>query len=410
MPQRYDAVIIGGGHNGLVSRRVPRAGRPQDPRPGAPPRPGRRRRDRGDRPGLPVLRRELRRQPAAAGDHPRPQPAAVRPRHPPARRHVHAAAQGRQAAQGRRLPVARQRPRADGPRAAPLVEARRRGVRGVRPAHGRDGPVHQADPGHRPGRPDRHRPAAAAAAGRPRPPVPAAPRAPAGGVRPADDDVGRGLPRPVVRDRPAQGDDVGVRDHRHLPGDPQPGHGVRAAPPLHGRDRRRVPRLGHPQGRHRRRQHVDRPRGRGARRGDPHRGARRPGHRPQRQGDRRRARERRGDRGDPRPVARADAKVTFLDLLEPGTLEPEFEQEVRRFKFRGSSGKVNLAVDALPDFTSLPGDGRAPPRRDLVLALDGRDGARLRRREVRPLERAPVHRHDHPHPRRPRRWPRPAST
>ena len=56
-------------------------------------------------------------------------------------------------------------------------------------------------------------------------------------------------------------------------------------------------------------------------------------------------------------LSSADAKVTFIDLLEDGTLDPEFEQEVRRFKFRGSSGKVNLAVDALPDFTSLPGFG-----------------------------------------------------
>jgi phytoene dehydrogenase-like protein len=56
-------------------------------------------------------------------------------------------------------------------------------------------------------------------------------------------------------------------------------------------------------------------------------------------------------------LASTDAKVTFLDLLEPGTLDPEFEQEVRRFKFRGSSGKVNLAVDRLPDFTCLPGEG-----------------------------------------------------
>ena len=56
-------------------------------------------------------------------------------------------------------------------------------------------------------------------------------------------------------------------------------------------------------------------------------------------------------------LSSADAKVTFLDLLEPGTLDPGFEAGVRRFKFRGSSGKVNLAVDRLPDFTSLPGDG-----------------------------------------------------
>ncbi len=56
-------------------------------------------------------------------------------------------------------------------------------------------------------------------------------------------------------------------------------------------------------------------------------------------------------------LSSADAKVTFLDLLEPGTLDASFEEEVRRFKFRGSSGKVNLAVDRLPDFTCLPGVG-----------------------------------------------------
>ena len=56
-------------------------------------------------------------------------------------------------------------------------------------------------------------------------------------------------------------------------------------------------------------------------------------------------------------LSSADAKVTFLDLLEPGSLDPEFEQEVRRFKFRGSSGKVNLAVDRLPEFTCMPGEG-----------------------------------------------------
>jgi len=52
-----------------------------------------------------------------------------------------------------------------------------------------------------------------------------------------------------------------------------------------------------------------------------------------------------------------DSRQTFLNLLEPGTLEPSFEEEVRRFKFRGSSGKVNLAVDRLPDFSCLPGEG-----------------------------------------------------
>ena len=53
-------------------------------------------------------------------------------------------------------------------------------------------------------------------------------------------------------------------------------------------------------------------------------------------------------------LSSVDVRRTMLDLLEPGTLDPEFEAEVRRYKFRGSSGKVNLALDGLPDFTCLP--------------------------------------------------------
>jgi phytoene dehydrogenase-like protein len=53
-------------------------------------------------------------------------------------------------------------------------------------------------------------------------------------------------------------------------------------------------------------------------------------------------------------LSNADARRTFEGLLEPGTLPPDFEEEVRRFKYRGSSGKVNLALDGLPEFTSLP--------------------------------------------------------
>src|SRR3954451_19703076 len=52
-----------------------------------------------------------------------------------------------------------------------------------------------------------------------------------------------------------------------------------------------------------------------------------------------------------------DARRTYLSLVEPGTLDAEFEEEIRRFKFRGSSGKVNMAVDRLPEFPSLPGVG-----------------------------------------------------
>jgi phytoene dehydrogenase-like protein len=52
-----------------------------------------------------------------------------------------------------------------------------------------------------------------------------------------------------------------------------------------------------------------------------------------------------------------DLRRTFVDLMEPGSVDPAFEAEVQRFKFRGSSGKVNMALDALPSFTALPGPG-----------------------------------------------------
>ncbi len=52
-----------------------------------------------------------------------------------------------------------------------------------------------------------------------------------------------------------------------------------------------------------------------------------------------------------------DPKRTFLRLIEPAELPADFVEGVRRFKIRGSSGKVNLALGELPNFTSLPGDG-----------------------------------------------------
>jgi phytoene dehydrogenase-like protein len=56
-------------------------------------------------------------------------------------------------------------------------------------------------------------------------------------------------------------------------------------------------------------------------------------------------------------LSNADARRTYLGLLEKGTLPEDFEQEVMQYKYRGSSGKVNLAIDALPNFTAMPGPG-----------------------------------------------------
>ncbi len=56
-------------------------------------------------------------------------------------------------------------------------------------------------------------------------------------------------------------------------------------------------------------------------------------------------------------VSAMDPKRTFLKLIEPHHLPAEFVDCIRRFKIRGSSGKVNLALGELPNFTCLPGKG-----------------------------------------------------
>ena len=56
-------------------------------------------------------------------------------------------------------------------------------------------------------------------------------------------------------------------------------------------------------------------------------------------------------------ISGVDPNRTFLRLVGEDHLDDEFTQQIRRYKLRGSSGKVNLAVDRLPNFTSRPGDG-----------------------------------------------------
>ena len=53
-----------------------------------------------------------------------------------------------------------------------------------------------------------------------------------------------------------------------------------------------------------------------------------------------------------------DPNLTFLKMIEAQHLPDDFREEVKRYKFRGSSGKVNLALDALPNFTCMPGEGK----------------------------------------------------
>jgi phytoene dehydrogenase-like protein len=56
-------------------------------------------------------------------------------------------------------------------------------------------------------------------------------------------------------------------------------------------------------------------------------------------------------------LSTVDARTTFMKMVGRDHLPAEFAADIDHYKFRGSSGKVNLALDGLPDFTCLPGAG-----------------------------------------------------
>ena len=56
-------------------------------------------------------------------------------------------------------------------------------------------------------------------------------------------------------------------------------------------------------------------------------------------------------------VSGLDSRRTFLELVDSTELPSELVDAVRRLRYRGSSGKVNLALSELPNFTCLPGVG-----------------------------------------------------
>jgi len=53
-------------------------------------------------------------------------------------------------------------------------------------------------------------------------------------------------------------------------------------------------------------------------------------------------------------VSNMDVRRTFLETMDSHDLPDEFVKQVRNFKIRGSSGKLNIALDGLPDFPAIP--------------------------------------------------------
>ncbi|MCA9669348.1 MAG: NAD(P)/FAD-dependent oxidoreductase, partial [Myxococcales bacterium] len=56
-------------------------------------------------------------------------------------------------------------------------------------------------------------------------------------------------------------------------------------------------------------------------------------------------------------ISSCDPHLTFFRLVGKKHLPEDFAQQLARYRMRGSSGKVNLALDRLPSFRCRPGDG-----------------------------------------------------
>ncbi len=55
-------------------------------------------------------------------------------------------------------------------------------------------------------------------------------------------------------------------------------------------------------------------------------------------------------------ISNADPRTTFLKLLDPQWLDPFFVRQLHHIKYRGSGARVHLALSELPQFTALNGN------------------------------------------------------
>ena len=65
-------------------------------------------------------------------------------------------------------------------------------------------------------------------------------------------------------------------------------------------------------------------------------------------------------------VSNADPKITFLKLVDEKELDEGFLGEIKKIHIEGCSLKINLALDALPDFKDYPGADLGPQHRATI--------------------------------------------
>ncbi len=68
----------------------------------------------------------------------------------------------------------------------------------------------------------------------------------------------------------------------------------------------------------------------------------------------------------PKVASGVDANVTFLKLMSSGDLPADFVQAVRHIDYASASCKINIALGELPDFSAVPGTAPGPQHRGTI--------------------------------------------
>jgi phytoene dehydrogenase-like protein len=68
----------------------------------------------------------------------------------------------------------------------------------------------------------------------------------------------------------------------------------------------------------------------------------------------------------PKVASNVDPRLTFTRLMDPKLLPPDFAEAVGRINYDSASLKINVALSELPSFTALPGTEAGPQHRGTV--------------------------------------------
>jgi phytoene dehydrogenase-like protein len=75
----------------------------------------------------------------------------------------------------------------------------------------------------------------------------------------------------------------------------------------------------------------------------------------------------------PRVASDVDCNVTFNHLLDPSDVPAEFLAAINRIDYSSASMKINVALERLPNFTALPGSDPGPQHRGTVHLVPDQD-------------------------------------